>query len=151
MAGKGDGKRQTLLTAEQILGADDREERVIEVPEWGGSVRVRAFSKAEEHRMRKLAMVKNEVDTCRMQMLMVITGMVQPKLSLDQIEALSHKSQAAIDRILLVLMDISGMKREAVDDAKRNFPEEPGLGVRVCPGGEAGADGFGDAVADVDG
>lgn len=37
----------TLLTKDQILGADDRATKEIDVPEWGGSVLVAAMTAAE--------------------------------------------------------------------------------------------------------
>lgn len=48
-----------LLTRDAILGADDRTSELVEVPEWGGAVRVRALSGRErDHYMSSLYTMK---------------------------------------------------------------------------------------------
>lgn len=112
-----------ILTLEQVLEAPDLEEREVEVPEWGGSVKIRSFSKAAQQDLRRKAMVKNELDTDRLEMLMFIHGVVEPQFTEEHYEALRQKSAGAIDRVLRAILELSGLTREAVDQAKRLFPE----------------------------
>ena len=110
------------LTAEQILGAQDLEEREVEVPEWGGSVKVRAFSKAQQQEMRRASTVGGEIDAERLEMMMFVYGVIEPQFSADQYGALAQLSAGAIDRVLKVLLEVSGMGAQAVEVAKRKFP-----------------------------
>ena len=82
-----------MLTVEDILAADDIAEAVIEVPEWGGSVRIRAFSKAVEQRLRTESGGATDFDTDRFEMLLFIEGVVDPKFTVEQLDAL--KAQTA--------------------------------------------------------
>lgn len=111
-----------ILTAEQILGAQDLEEREVEVPEWGGAVRVRAFSKAQQQQMRKDSTVAGEVDAYLLEMMMFIHGVVEPQFTPDQYGALAAHNAGVIDRILKILLEISGLDAQAVEEAKRKFP-----------------------------
>src|SRR5678815_5108153 len=43
------------LTVADILAANDILEEDIEVPEWGGSLRIRAFTKARQQELRRMA------------------------------------------------------------------------------------------------
>lgn len=113
-----------LLTAAQILECSDLEEEVVEVPEWGGSVRVRSFSKALQQQIRKDAKIAGEIDSDRLELLLFISGVVEPKFSPDQYEQLRKKNAKALDRVLKVLNRLSGLGEEALEEAKTNFPEE---------------------------
>ncbi|NOZ27960.1 MAG: hypothetical protein GXP39_07910 [Chloroflexi bacterium] len=116
--------RVKILSVEQVLEAPDLEERVIEVPEWGGAVRIRSFSKATQQELRKKATVKGEIDGDRLEMLMFIHGVVDPAFTEEHYELLRKKSAGAIDRVLRAILELSGLTREAVEEAKRSFPEE---------------------------
>jgi hypothetical protein len=47
-----------ILSVEDILTAPDIAEKVVEVPEWGGAVKIRSFTKARQIALRNEAMVK---------------------------------------------------------------------------------------------
>jgi hypothetical protein len=44
---RGIRRMTTFLSKDQILGADDRRYEIVEVPEWGGSIRLRSLTGAE--------------------------------------------------------------------------------------------------------
>ena len=44
-----------ILTVEDILTAPDIQEKVVEVPEWGGAVKIKSFTKARQLQLRSQA------------------------------------------------------------------------------------------------
>ncbi len=112
----------TLLSAEAILAVNDLIEETVEVPEWGGAVRVRAFTKALQQQMREDARIGGEVQNDRLEMLMFVYGVIEPQFTPEQCELLRRKNAGALDRVLDRILTISGLKAEAVEVAKRKFP-----------------------------
>lgn len=123
------GDKGKMLTVAQILEAQDLEERVVDVPEWGGVVRVRGFTKAQQQQMRKQATVAEEVDSDRLELLMFVHGVVDPKFSPDQAGLLQQKSAGLVDRVLTAVLEVSGMTKDALKKAEKSFSDESGQGV----------------------
>ena len=117
---------EKVLTIEDILSAPDLPEREVYVPEWGGSVRIRGFSKAVQQELRRQATGPGgELDTDKMELLLFVHGVVEPQFTAEHYEALRQKSAAAIDAVLRAIVEQAGLNREAVDAAKRSFPGKP--------------------------
>lgn len=112
-----------ILSVEDILSAEDLPSETVPVPEWGGAVTIRGFSKAREFAIRQEAMGADGLDEERFEMLLFINGVVEPQFSVDQLEVLKEKSGSVIDRVLTRIMDISGLSKEAQERAKARFPE----------------------------
>ncbi|MGH3599814.1 MAG: hypothetical protein ACRDQH_05985 [Pseudonocardiaceae bacterium] len=114
-----------LLSKEAILGADDLPTQDVEVPEWGGTVRVRALSGAERDRHElRMALKAGPADAdVRASMVAgAIIGEDGKRLFTDkEITALTKKSAAALDRIFDVVAELSGMTDEKVKKAVRDF------------------------------
>lgn len=113
-----------ILSVDEILAAPDLEEKTVPVPEWGGSVKVKGFTKAKQQELRKQATVGGELDEQRLEMLMFVHGVSEPQFSLDQVEQLRDKAAGPIDRILKEILEVSGMNPEAVKQAERSFRPE---------------------------
>jgi hypothetical protein len=111
-----------ILSAEDILAADDLTEEIVEIPEWGGAVKVRAFSKAVQQEFREDARIDGEIDSNRLEMLMFLHGVVEPRFTADQYELLRRKNAGCIDRVLRVITRVSGLDGGAVEAAQRKFP-----------------------------
>ena len=109
-----------ILTVEELLGSDDIAEEVVRVPEWGGAVRIRAFSKGVEQRLRREA-----GGTDRFELLLFITGVVEPAFTLEQTDALKSKNAKVFDRVVERIMSLAGLTKQAVADAKATFPPTP--------------------------
>lgn len=110
-----------FLTAEDILGADDMPWEVVEVPEWGGSVRVRTLTGAERDRFeRSIADAKGKVtfDNARAKLVAAAaTGEDGRRLFSDQqAEALGKKSARALDRLYVVAARLAGLSGKDMDD-----------------------------------
>jgi hypothetical protein len=101
------------ITAEQIEGVELEEEDV-DVPEWGGKVRVRALSQAQVTALLEEAgaIPENGVvitDVALWQRLLVREGCINPKLSAAQVEGLADKAAPPIVRIATAVGDLSGV------------------------------------------
>lgn len=113
----------TMLTLEGVLGAPDLNERVVMVEAWGGSVRIRGFSKRKQLEMRRQATVGGKVDEARVEMLMFIGGVVEPEFGEEHYELLMDKSAGAVDAVLVQILEISGLTKEAQQRASKRFRE----------------------------
>ncbi len=111
-----------ILTADEILAAPDLEERIVEVPEWGGAVRIRELTKAAQQQMRRKATGPDgQVDADRLELLMLAACIVEPQFSEEQVERLKEKSASAVDRVLQAVLDLAGLSPEAVKQAQKSF------------------------------
>lgn len=111
-----------LLSVEEILNAQDLAEEIVEVPEWGGAVKVKAFTKARQQELREAARVAGEIDGNRLEMQMFIYGVVEPRFAADQYELVRAKCALALDRVLRVISRLNNLNPEAIDAAKAAFP-----------------------------
>ncbi len=115
--------RAKILTVAEIEAAEDILEAVVPVPEWGGSVRVRQFSKDTEFKLRKAARIGGEIDRERLEMLVLIHGIVEPEVTEEHIGLLQGKGQKAVDRVLTKITAMNAVTKEAADEAVRQFRE----------------------------
>ncbi len=109
-----------ILSIEDILAAKDIEERLVQVPEWGGAVKIKTISKGRQQNLRKQATVNGEVDPEKLEMLMLAACLTEPAITPAQAEALREKSAAAVDRILREVMGLNGMTAEAQKAATKS-------------------------------
>lgn len=117
-----------MLTFDQILAADDLETQTVLVPEWGGEVKVKAFSKAQQSAMRLAATVKSvkdgkvveELDNTKLEAAMLACGLAVPTITLEQAEQLQQKSAGVVDRILKAIMVVAKLTPEAVKDEEKS-------------------------------
>jgi hypothetical protein len=115
-----------ILTVEDILTAPDIQERLVEVPEWGGAVKIRSFTKHRQIELRQKALVGNEVDSERMELLMFVEGVVEPQFGPEHIDLLKGKSASAMDRVLGAILELGGMTPEAQNEMERDFRQGSG-------------------------
>lgn len=118
----GEPKSSAILTVEAIIAAKDLKIEVIDVPEWGGSVKVQSFTKKGQQQVRELATVDDEIDPERLEMFMFIHGVIDPQFTDDTFELLRDKNAGVIDRILQRIMSLSGMDAESLTRAQEKFP-----------------------------
>ncbi len=109
------GKKKKL-TVEDILSSVDVKEEEVEVPQWEGSVTIRPFTKEAQQRARKQARSDGEIDTDRLEMVLFIEGVVEPKFTEEHYEDLRQKSAVAIDLVLQRIMAASGITDEEAKD-----------------------------------
>ena len=99
-----------ILSIEQILAADDIPSEVVDVPEWGGEVKVKGLSRAAFERITKASeviipatgpgqqaqVVKDEKKFSEQ---LFLACVVEPKFDETHIEPLREKSIAALNRV----------------------------------------------------
>lgn len=122
-----------LLTAAEILAADDLPTEDVEVPEWGGTVRVRALTGAERDALeasvveQKGRKTKTNLKDFRAKLVArsVVNEAGQLAFSESDIRALSQKNAGALDRVASVASKLSGMSEEDVEELTEGFDGDP--------------------------
>lgn len=95
-----------LLNGEQILAADDSTFEDVDVPEWGGAVRVRVLGALERRDFEKrYGQLKDNPDVDERTLLVgacLVGEDGKPLFTADQLKALAQKSNVPIIRLLAV-------------------------------------------------
>jgi hypothetical protein len=126
-------KRQ-FVGRQVILQAQDLPVEELEVPEWGGWVRVKTLTAAERDAFendiiqRNGRDVKTNVRNIRAKLVAVAlvdeTG--RPLFTLADVEALGQKSAKALDRCFAKASELAGMRESDVQEMAETFVETPG-------------------------
>ena len=122
-----------LLSKTAILAANDLKSEDVEVPEWGGAVRVRSFTGRERDAFES-SMVRGEgrdrkVDLTNMRArlvgLTVIDETGQRLFTDDEVDLLGAKSGAALDRVFAVAQKLNGLSGADVEELSKNSSGVP--------------------------
>lgn len=123
----------TLLSKADILGADDLPTRDVEVPEWGGTVRVRGLTGQgrDAFEMKMASATKSgssgDVDFRASLVVRCVVDENGERLFTDkEVAQLGRKSGAALDRVFDAVRDLSGITQSAKEDAAEDFGEAAG-------------------------
>jgi len=113
-------------TAADIVAAPtDVVEEIIEVPEWGYSVKVRSFTGAQSSRIRERSMVPGpggvNLSWSEMEKAQFIEAVIQPEFSTREVEALYRKSGAGFRRVLNWIEQKSNLDQEVRAEARSEF------------------------------
>jgi len=118
-----------MLTLEQLMAlpkASDVTE-VVEVPEWNGTVTIRALSLAQRNEMLMAVSEDDARDTERWNSLVLQAAFVDPVLTYDQAVQIGRLALGPVTRLLDKIWDLSGLtpagglSKKAVDDAEAAF------------------------------
>ena len=110
-----------ILTKEEILAAEDIPTQVVDVPAWGGAVRVAGMSLGKRNEMmRKIKGKDGEIDPEKASLEAFVTGVVEPKFTREDFDALRQKSASAIDDVTKVFLELSGVGEDATESAEKN-------------------------------
>lgn len=121
----------TILSREAILQAQDLDRELVEVPEWGGAVYVRAMTGMERDAYeRRMVTVRGDRPGVNLDGLVNMRAWVaatcivgedgERLFSEKDIRALGQKSAAALDRIYAVAMRLSGLTAEDLEELEKN-------------------------------
>lgn len=122
-----------LLTKATILAASDLKTEDVEVPEWGGTVRVRSFTGRERDAF-EAGMVRGDgkdrkVDLTNMRArlvgLTVIDEAGQRIFTDEEVDLLGAKSGAALDRVFAVAQKLNGLSGADVEELAKNSSGGP--------------------------
>lgn len=126
-----------LLNKAAILLADDLKHEDVEVPEWGGTVRVRVMTGAERDEFRtSIATEEGSVPVGRFSVALLAATLIDEQgarlFTMEEIDQLAEKSGTSIDKPALVAMRLNGLGGGAVEEAVKNSEgdqsEKPGSG-----------------------
>jgi hypothetical protein len=114
------------LTREQILQAADIRFEDVEVPEWGGTVRVRSLTGAERDDLEgSIAELEGleiyENFRARLVTRAVVDETGKRLFSDKDIERLGEKSGAALDRVFSVAQRLSGLTKADIEELTANL------------------------------
>lgn len=123
-----------LLTKDQILAAKDLDSEDVEVPEWGGTVRVQGLAGEDRDLFETSIVQRNgkKVETnwknirARLVSLSVVDEEGKRIFTEVDVNALGRKSAAALTRVFEVAQRLSGLQAEDVDELAANLPPEDG-------------------------
>ena len=127
-----------LLTRDQILAASDMETRTVEVPEWGGTVRVRSITADERDqfeeamvpesrgrgRKRKTAKASLIHFRARLVALATVDDGGARLFSDEDVEKLGQKSAGALSRVFDAAAELAGLTAEEVEEIERNLTND---------------------------
>lgn len=119
------------LTREAILQADDLPMEDVEVPEWGGTVRVRGLTGSErdafESEIVQLKGKKASINMQNFRAKLVVRSVVdengKPLFSHQDVRLLGQKSAAALQRVFEVAQRLSGLSETDVEELVGNFSD----------------------------
>ena len=123
----------TLLNFDDILAKQDKDFEDVEVPEWGGTVRIAAMSgtdrdrwelsmmQADDKSERGFRMNFDAYSRVRLVALCLVDDNFQRIFVTDkQIEALGQKSGAIMDKLYGVAQRVNGLSDEDIEDLEKN-------------------------------
>jgi hypothetical protein len=121
----------SLLTLDAILAADQLKFEDVAVPEWGGTVRVRAMTGAERDAIGAVLADKTKSPNFGSLYAASVTATCvvgedgAPLFGLDKIEVLRARSVAALDRVYQAAMRLNSA---SVEDVEKNSLPDPSAG-----------------------
>lgn len=122
-----------LLSADQILGVEDRTYEVVPVPEWGGEVRLRSLTGAEmdEFENSTERVVGNKVirDVKNARAKLIAMSAVdengQPLFTKAHVIKLGSKNSGALQRLFEVVQRLSAVGDDQVKEMEETFEPAP--------------------------
>ena len=133
-----------ILTAAEVFAVNDITTREVAVPEWGGTVLVRALSGKEGDEYQESVMVLKRTGRkgrgpkqmeprlkgakVRLVRLSCVNDDGTPMFTKEQEPQLLDKSQVALNRVFDVAAELSGLDEEAMDELLGNSGRPPGKG-----------------------
>ncbi len=133
-----------MLSADDIWAAHDIREDTVDVPEWGGKVRVRALTleqmatlatRATRSSPGKPDIVDRELSVA----LTLVYGMIEPKLAESDVPKLLAKSANAVTRIVQAINAL-GVTDDAINDATKSNASQRNGALSVLAGAGTGDD-----------
>lgn len=117
-----------MLTKDQILESQDIPEQVVEVPEWGGFVKVRGMTGIERDQFESSIMrgkgknIQLNWNNIRAKLVAksIVNGNGENLFTDADVAALGKKSAAALDRVFEIAQKLSGITKEDIEELAKN-------------------------------
>lgn len=107
---------------EEIVAIEDTPTQDVWVPAWETYFKVKGLTKNQQLEIRKAATVRGEIDEDAVQRGMLFAAVLEPKIEEHQMGQLWEKQAGAIDKVLKVVLQLSGMQPEDVKAKEARFP-----------------------------
>lgn len=125
-----------FLTADQIREVDDKQYEDVDVPEWGGTVRVRGMSGTERDAYEASIIEQRgndrKVNLANARAKLVVRCLVDENGALlftpDDVRVLGRKSAKALERVFDAARRASGMSEADIEKLTENFDADPSEG-----------------------
>lgn len=114
-----------ILTVDEVDAVDDIDERIVQIPQWGGSVRLRTPTLRRVELLKRQATFKGQIDQDRFVALIMVECLVDPKIDLGVYERWMDKSAAAVATLQKEAVAICGLSEAAVADADKRDAHQP--------------------------
>ena len=121
------------LSVEEFIerASNDRAEEVLELPEIGGSVKIRALSAAHDDRINEQSAEfgnngKTKLSMTTMSRLRFQYGVVEPSFTAEQVKKLHIESGPTFQRVVKRINELSGLTEKDSKEAEAAFPEAGG-------------------------
>ncbi|MCG8670213.1 MAG: hypothetical protein MI867_12420 [Pseudomonadales bacterium] len=117
-----------ILNRDQILKADDLKTEVVDVPEWGGQVRVRSLTAGErdtfeasitDNKKSKSGVVTVNI-RARIASMCIVDEENKRIFTEQDIAALGEKSGIALNRVFVAAQNLNGWTEEDVEELEKN-------------------------------
>jgi hypothetical protein len=107
-----------LLTKDQIITSNDRESQTVEVPEWGGEVRIMAVTPAVLREVRNTAPKSGTDETFgyRLMVKSIVDENGNPIFTQEDVAALEGKSEAALKRVMEAINELNGWTKKSKEE-----------------------------------
>jgi hypothetical protein len=123
-----------FLSRDAIFGANDYKVEVVDVPEWGGQVKVRGLTGRERDEFeagmfvrRGREMVRDTANLrARLLVLCCLDEAGNALFEREDVKALGEKSGAALDRVYESAAKLSGIMEADLEDDVEDFGATPG-------------------------
>lgn len=122
-----------FLSREMILAAQDIMVEEVDVPEWGGTIRLKALTGAQRDKIEQAAVVqrgrKTSMDMVNFRAKIIAASAVDEEGHLlfteKDVVALGKKAAGVLDRLSEVASRISGMSDEDIEEMTEGFTDDP--------------------------
>lgn len=118
-----------MLTRDAILQVVDLKTVDIDVPEWGGGVRLRMLTGAERNALHADASPGGKFDTTAFAAGLIVRCIIGEDggrlFSDDETQLLAQKSSAAFTRVFEAAARLNGLHSESAGAAEKNSPAAP--------------------------
>jgi len=116
------GAKKKVLTAEEFLANVKMKDVPFEVPELGGIISLRGFTKDIQAQIRKNAIHGEEFNQELLEDGMFKAGVIDPEFTDEQIAQIRQTIPAVVfDRIILKIAALSGLNKEDSAAAETQF------------------------------
>jgi len=113
-----------LLSAAQILAATDLKYADVDMPEWGGIVRIRVLTGRERNTLERETTGSDGKVTPLFREKLLVRCLCdesnKPLFQPEQVSALSEKNGVAINKVFEAAMRLNGFTKDTVEDLEKN-------------------------------